>query len=68
MSNFHKASTSVINGSQEHKLMKFVLYAVQGVLMFFWLDNRVEELKSIFLINLKFGIKLGSVQISESNH
>lgn len=35
MSNFHKASTAIVNGSQEHKLMKFVLYAVQGVLMFF---------------------------------
>jgi len=35
MSNFHKASTLVINGSQEHKLIKFVLYAVQEVLIFF---------------------------------
>ena len=67
MSNFHKASTLVINGSQEHKLIKFVLYAVQEVLIFFWLyNNRVEQLKSILLYNLKFGIKTGSVQISES--
>lgn len=29
MSNFHKASTLIINGSQEHKLIKFVLYTVQ---------------------------------------
>lgn len=68
MNNFHKASTLIINGSQEHKLIKFVLYVVQEVLRFFRLDNnRVEQLKRILLFNLKFGIKIGRVQISESN-
>lgn len=68
MNNFHKASTLIINGSQEHKLIKLVLHAVHKVLIFLWLDkNRVEQLKSILLFNLKFGIKIGSVQVSESN-
>lgn len=67
MSNFHKASTSIGNGSQEHKLMKFVLYTVQQVLMFFSLD-RIEQLKSMLLINLKFGINLGNFQVSASYH
>lgn len=44
MNHFHKASTLIRNGSQEHK---FVLYTVRNVLIFFWLDNRVEQLKSI---------------------
>lgn len=49
MSNFHKASTLIRNRSQEHKLIKFVLHAAQEVLIFFWLDNRVEQLNSMLV-------------------